>query len=627
MTSRVQKGNAVFRPLAKQRSRPTPAPPSQTSVNNEYLGATSTAPSSPTAPSQPQTVVDQRQQTQAQGPLQRTNTVIPLSTPIGVPLSFSPPAAQTQAPSIVPSSSSHHPTRIQTYPRSTPVSLPSPAPPQIQSSARSWSQTQAPVSNNLVTTQVTNDNSNNNEPSSSEVHSRTTTAAEQSGEQRDASQIVIDGIDDKTTENKRTKRKRTSTATIEETEGEEDGNEMIVDGSEAAEPRTSKKKSRPKAKASSSGTKPKRTTRKSTPDPSSPTDGSSTKTSAWKRTRRSHSQTPSPFDPSTDPGAELDPTLTTMAALCEDTGRGRVSSKAVEILSNHEAWKKERKERRVRLKMMMERKKYGLAEEEEEERRAGKEKELSKVLEQADNGNLLSPAPGLNPEEPANSNGNPDDFDYSQSLQHSRFKVQVRIGPNGETIIDEESLVVDRVEGEQGEGEYEKVIESDMTKFVNSGTYGKRFRGSRWSKEETELFYDALAQYGENYELISYILPGRDRKACKNKFKAEDKRDPGRINQYLNNRIPVDIKTLARMTGKDFSGPTPQISLPPPIRSPEDTSGANAAPEPNSISLAERGRKEKQGNSSASKRSRSRTTVLEDGVEVLGDVDAYAMDD
>ena len=51
----------------------------------------------------------------------------------------------------------------------------------------------------------------------------------------------------------------------------------------------------------------------------------------------------------------------------------------------------------------------------------------------------------------------------------------------------------------------------------------------------------ALSQFGENYELISYVLPGRDRKACKNKFKAEDKRNPSRINFCLKNRRPYGV--------------------------------------------------------------------------------------
>lgn len=96
----------------------------------------------------------------------------------------------------------------------------------------------------------------------------------------------------------------------------------------------------------------------------------------------------------------------------------------------------------------------------------------------------------------------------------------------------------------------------------------------------------ALSQFGENYELISLVLPGRDRKACKNKFKAEDKRNSGRIAFSLKNRQPygevpsmilythsltivADMATLSRMTGKDFSGPTPDIRAPAPLRIPE----------------------------------------------------------
>ena len=154
------------------------------------------------------------------------------------------------------------------------------------------------------------------------------------------------------------------------------------------------------------------------------------------------------------------------------------------------------------------------------------------------------------------------DFDYSQTMSSSKFNVQVRIGPNGETVVDEESLFVDN-SAEQETHDYTHVEESDTTKFVNSATHSKKLRGSRWSAMETELFFDvrlfsmlrftrhtessdqALSQFGENYELISYILPGRDRKACKNKFKAEDRRNPMRIDQCLKNRVPYGTRTHA----------------------------------------------------------------------------------
>ena len=153
-----------------------------------------------------------------------------------------------------------------------------------------------------------------------------------------------------------------------------------------------------------------------------------------------------------DSGEDIDPTSVTMAALCTDTGQGRVSRKAAEILANHATWKAKNKEKRAHMRNLMELKKY-------------------------------APATAPVPDDTANG------FDYSQGLATSRYNVQVRIGPNGETVIDEESLVVDRVEND-GTDDYTHVIESDHTKFVNSGTYGKRYRSSRWSAEETERFFD-----------------------------------------------------------------------------------------------------------------------------------------
>lgn len=288
------------------------------------------------------------------------------------------------------------------------------------------------------------------------------------------------------------------------------------------------------------------------PDSATPTPKRRRSSSSAKpRPRRKRSPSLPPFDPDADPGEEIDPTVVTMAVLCRDTGLGRVSSKAAEIQSNHAAWKAQNRERRARMKTLMERKKYGHPESDEE--RDSTEVNADKEGSAEPPPTTTVPAASSSAALDETGNG----FDYSQGLTASRYNVQVRIGPNGETIIDEESLTVDRDENDATEN-YTHVIESDATKFTNSGTYGKRFRGSRWSAEETELFYDvtsihsfvfslvscifqALSQYGENYELIAYVLPGRDRKSCKNKFKTEDKKNHGRINYCLNHSKPVGM--------------------------------------------------------------------------------------
>ncbi|KAK0198907.1 hypothetical protein F5146DRAFT_1131850 [Armillaria mellea] len=328
--------------------------------------------------------------------------------------------------------------------------------------------------------------------------------------------------------------------------------------------------------------------------------------SAKTRPRRKRSPSLPAFDPDADPGEEIDPTVVTMAVLCRDTGLGRVSSKAAEIQSNHAAWKAQNRERRARMKTLMERKKYGHPESDEE--RDSTEVNADKQGSAEPPSTPTVPAASSSAALDETGNG----FDYSEGLTASRYNVQVRIGPNGETIIDEESLTVDRDDNDATEN-YTHVIESDATKFTNSGTYGKRFRGSRWSAEETELFYDALSQYGENYELIAYVLPGRDRKSCKNKFKTEDKKNHGRINYCLNHSKPVDMGTLSRMTGKDFSGPVPEISAPStpaiPIAEKQSapdatTASANATP-------------------TVRKRSQSRKPVITDDIQIVGQADSF----
>ena len=216
------------------------------------------------------------------------------------------------------------------------------------------------------------------------------------------------------------------------------------------------------------------------------------RTRASSGTPRPRKRVPSPlpYDPNADPGEDIDPTSVTMAALCTDTGQGRVSRKAAEILANHAAWKAKNKEKRAHMRTLMELKKYGREEAESEHDQDGAQ---AQPVEDAASTSTpgTSNAPATAPVLDDTGNG----FDYSQGLATSRYNVQVRIGPNGETVIDEESLVVDRVEND-GTDDYTHVIESDHTKFVNSGTYGKRYRSSRWSAEETERFFD-----------VSFILP------------------------------------------------------------------------------------------------------------------------
>ena len=196
------------------------------------------------------------------------------------------------------------------------------------------------------------------------------------------------------------------------------------------------------------------------------------------------------LDPTAGPGEDLDPTVITMAAICEDTGQGRVSSKASQILDNHATWRRSNKEKRGRMRALMEAKKYGHSEDVDERSGPTPTAEPSPSVATVSTETPNRPTPtsvGTHASAvaiPENEFG----FDYNNAMATSRFNVQIRIGPNGETIVDEESLFVDRAEGHETDN-YVHVEESDATKFVNSGSYSKKFRGTRWTAEETELFY------------------------------------------------------------------------------------------------------------------------------------------
>lgn len=209
--------------------------------------------------------------------------------------------------------------------------------------------------------------------------------------------------------------------------------------------------------------------------------------SVFSSSPKRRSRNPMLFDHDADTGEELDPTVVTMAQICDDTGQGRLSSKAVVIQRNHLAWKASNREKRERMRATMEAKKYGRKPDEEGARTSAQSEQKTKEKESDSEESPTAESSSATAVEDASGSG----FNYKESLPVNRFSAQVRIGPNGETIIDEESLVVDRADNAEDVTEgYQHVEESDQTKFTNSATYSRRVRGSRWSAEETELFYD-----------------------------------------------------------------------------------------------------------------------------------------
>ncbi|XP_053697302.1 uncharacterized protein LOC128744367 [Sabethes cyaneus] len=111
---------------------------------------------------------------------------------------------------------------------------------------------------------------------------------------------------------------------------------------------------------------------------------------------------------------------------------------------------------------------------------------------------------------------------------------QLKLGPNGEMILDETSLVV--------ENEREKEIRDTMarTEIVyddefsgNSGYYSRYKRTRDWPPEETIRFYRCLHTIGTDFSMMIQLFPNRSRRDLKLKFKKEERLNLILVNKAL----------------------------------------------------------------------------------------------
>ncbi|KAG0294419.1 Transcription factor TFIIIB component B [Dissophora globulifera] len=147
------------------------------------------------------------------------------------------------------------------------------------------------------------------------------------------------------------------------------------------------------------------------------------------------------------------------------------------------------------------------------------------------------------------------------------FAPQVRV-IEGRIELDIDSLTVDHavVEAAEHQGAMEYVEESSSTKFVNSSTYSRKITSERWTEQETELFYEAISQWGTDFGIICRLFPSKTRVAVRNKYKREDRYNHSRVEAALNNRAPIDLDKYSQMTKMEF----PEVSELDAIKAPLD---------------------------------------------------------
>uniref|UniRef100_A0A1B6KX87 Myb-like domain-containing protein n=1 Tax=Graphocephala atropunctata TaxID=36148 RepID=A0A1B6KX87_9HEMI len=122
---------------------------------------------------------------------------------------------------------------------------------------------------------------------------------------------------------------------------------------------------------------------------------------------------------------------------------------------------------------------------------------------------------------------------------------QLKVGPDGQIILDPKSLVIETTGMEQSRAEMEKSQVIQETGATRYNTYSKR-RATRydWSREETVQFYKALNTVGSDFAIMTKLFPKRSRHELKLKFKREEKANLHLVDKAMTAPADFDFESL-----------------------------------------------------------------------------------
>ncbi|XP_050076689.1 uncharacterized protein LOC126563925 [Anopheles maculipalpis] len=122
---------------------------------------------------------------------------------------------------------------------------------------------------------------------------------------------------------------------------------------------------------------------------------------------------------------------------------------------------------------------------------------------------------------------------------------QLKLGPNGEMILDEASLVI---ENEREREMRETLANTDIVyqdEFSgNSGYYSRIRRTKDWDSEETIRFYRCLHTIGTDFSMMLSLFPRRSRRDLKLKFKKEERYNLRLVNKALQYPKEFNVEEL-----------------------------------------------------------------------------------
>jgi len=115
---------------------------------------------------------------------------------------------------------------------------------------------------------------------------------------------------------------------------------------------------------------------------------------------------------------------------------------------------------------------------------------------------------------------------------------QVKVGINGEIIIDESSTLLETTASKRAKEDLTNspVVVENANRLTNYGTWSKKRRYSDWGERETFKFYRALSIVGSDFSMMETLFKKRTRHELKLKFKKEEKANGVLVDKCLAQR-------------------------------------------------------------------------------------------
>ncbi|KAF6831522.1 myb-like DNA-binding domain-containing protein [Colletotrichum plurivorum] len=129
---------------------------------------------------------------------------------------------------------------------------------------------------------------------------------------------------------------------------------------------------------------------------------------------------------------------------------------------------------------------------------------------------------------------------------------------DGQIVVDQNSLALDRhAIADANAEDMLEIEENDFTSLTTQNSYrtGSKLKGPNvWTEEETELFYRGLRMFGTDFQMISGMFPGKNRRHVKMKFNREERHAPARIDAALvgKKELQIDLEEYKTWTKAEY---------------------------------------------------------------------------